>query len=60
VPARPSGRGTFEGSKALGSEKDKVLGSGLCCERRREVEQWELLRMIGINFDTVTYRPFAK
>jgi hypothetical protein len=34
----PSGRGIFEGGKASGSEKGKVLGCWLCYEQRREVK----------------------
>jgi hypothetical protein len=37
--------------KALGSEKGKGLGCGLCYEQRREVEHGALLRMVRINFD---------
>jgi hypothetical protein len=36
--------------KAVGSEKGKVLGSGLCYEQGKETA-WALLCVMGINFD---------
>jgi hypothetical protein len=39
MPALPYGRHTFEGAKAIGSEKDKSLGYELCYEQRSEFEQ---------------------
>jgi hypothetical protein len=38
VPTYPSAGGIFERGKTSGSEKDKGLGSGLCCEKKKEVE----------------------
>jgi hypothetical protein len=35
----------------LRSEGCKVLGSGLCCEQRREVEPGRYYDIIGSNFD---------